>query len=62
MRLAGSAVHCSPPAVQPQGVGGDSVGDSWSILVPLLLAEYIDQVTTKFEVIPLYIDDFLLIY
>ena len=44
------------------GGGGYSVGDSWSILFPLLLAEYIDQVTTKFEVIPLYIDDFLLIY
>ena len=51
-----------PSGGQPQGVGGDSVGDSWSILFPLLLAEYIDQVTTKFEVIPLYIDDFLLIY
>lgn len=43
-------------------VGGDGVGDSWSIPFPLLLAENIDQVTTKFEVIPLYIDDFLLIY
>lgn len=30
-----------------------------SIPFPLFLEEYIDQVTTKFEVIPLYIDDFL---
>lgn len=47
--------------MQPQEVLG-AAGDSWSIPFFLILAEYIDQVTTKFDVIPLYIDDFLLIY
>lgn len=34
----------------------------WSLLFSLFLDEYIDQITTKFEVIALYIDDSLLIF